>query len=171
MQKLNAKEMLAQADQTGQIHRMKSGWRKAQIVCGVCLCLLILTIPLGIWIFHIARNARLGTTDEGFALKWFGTKAWAWSDIEAVKRGNIQFSSGGTGLVGALAAAAVSHAVAKRTQGLNGPLSFKVKGKRLWVHIPAHALERSVEFAEELERRTGLEVLPRPAQETQAQAA
>lgn len=164
MTKLNAKEQLAKADESGQIYRIKSSWKKLMIFAGVLMCLLVITIPLGIWFFFIAKSARLGITDEGFAIKWFGKKAWAWSDIESFRRAPLNFYASGGGLVGALAAAAASSAVSKRTQGLNGPLSFKVHGKKLWQQIPAHAIDRSFEMAQEMERRTGLEILPRPAE-------
>jgi hypothetical protein len=171
MIKLNGKELLAKAEEQGQVYRVKSGWRKLMVFAAVLMCLLVILIPLGIWFFYISRTARLGITDEGFALKWFGTKAWAWSDIEAFRQAPLNFGSGGAGLVGALAGAVASEVVSRKTQGLNGPLSFKLKGKKLWRAFPAHAIERSFEMAEEMERRTGLEILPRtPEAELKAAA-
>ena len=55
--------------------------------------------------------------------------------------------------------AAISTAVAAKTQGLKGPLRFKVKGGG-WKIIPAHTIQNTYEMAREMEKRTGLKILP-----------
>ncbi|MCB9736433.1 MAG: hypothetical protein H6745_27970 [Deltaproteobacteria bacterium] len=177
--KLNGKQVLADADQNGLLFPIKPGWRKYMIFAGVLMCLLIITIPLGIWFFVMAGKCRLGMNDEGFAVKWFTTNAYRWDDIEAFRPAplsfNVHIAGGGLvgGLIAGVASAAASSAVAKRTAGINGPVSFKLKGKRMWLQFPAHAIQNSVEMAREMERRTGLEILPpaEPAPVAEAPAA
>ena len=122
----------------------------------VLICLLIVTIPIGIWIFSIAGKARLGIGREGFAMKWFTTAAYRWSDIESIQLSDLPTNAWGHGLVGAVARAAV----VARTEGLKGPLFVKVRGKFDRVGIPAHQLQNSAEMAQEMERRTGFQILP-----------
>lgn len=160
MIKLDKKALLEEAERDGQVYRIKSGWKKYFIFAGVLMCLLVLTLPLGIWFFFIAKNARLGIAEKGFVLKWMGTLAVAWEDIDSFVPVPLHFHASGGGLVGALAAAAASAAVAAKTEGLKGPLQFKIKDKWGTKMIPAHAIENSVAMAKEMEKRTGLTIFP-----------
>lgn len=166
--KLNPKDVVTQARAAGTFYPINSIWRKLFIFAGVLTCLLVFTLPLGIWIIVVARKGGLGITDEGFGFKGLGSAAWRWDAIEEFKplpRANFHVAGGG--LVGAVAGMAVSAAVAKRTPGLKGPLNYRVKGSKAWRMIPAHTYESSGEMAREMERRTGLTIFP-PAEEPAA---
>ncbi len=154
--KLDSKSLFVQAEQSGRIFRMKSGWRRMQIFAGVICCLPVITIPLGIWIIIRANKARMGLTEEGFAFTYLTTVAYRWSDIESFTLSRMSSSMFGGGLVGAAAAATVQ----KKTQGLKGPLQFKVKGKRSLRMIPAHTIENSMEMARQIELLSGISFLP-----------
>ena len=62
----------------------------------------------------------------------------------------------GGGLVGMAAAATVS----KKNQGLKGPITLKLKGKRMPKVIPAHTIENSLEMARQVELLSGISFLP-----------
>lgn len=158
--KLDGKRVLAEAEAAGQVHLIKSGWKKAIIFSGILTCLFIITIPFGIWMFFVAARARMGFTDEALVVRWFGTTAYRWEDIEAFEPVAFQFHVHGAGLVGALVGAAASAVVTARTEGLKGPLAFKMRGQRTWKRIPAQAVQRSVELAQAMERHTGLQIFP-----------
>ncbi|MBI3073572.1 MAG: hypothetical protein HYY84_15785 [Deltaproteobacteria bacterium] len=160
MAKLNGAAILEEAEKEGLVYRMKPGWRKYFVFSGILMCLLVITIPLGIWFLLIPRSARLGIGKEGFAIKWFGTSAFAYADIQEFRPAGLHMNIGG-GVVGALVGAAVSSAIESKTAGLKGPLEFKLKGKWGWRPIPAHAIENSVAMAEEIEKRSGLKILQR----------
>jgi hypothetical protein len=155
-EKLDARELLERAELSGRTYRMKSGWRKMQIFAGVITCLLIVTIPLGIWIIIRAKNARIGLTEEGFAFRYLGTLAHRWEEIESITPVAMSGATFGGGLVGVAAAAAV----AKKTQGLKGPLQIKLRGKRMPRSIPAHTIENSLEMARQMEHLSGISFLP-----------
>ena len=156
MEKLDGKALLEQADLSGRTYPMKDGWRRMQIFAGVCCCLLILTIPLGIWIIVSARKARIGLTEEGFAFKYLTTVAHRWSEIESFNVAGMSGALFGGGLVGVAAAAAVS----KKTQGLKGPLQVKLREKRMPIMIPAHTIVNSLEMARQMEELSGIAFLP-----------
>lgn len=169
MAPIDKKAWIAQAQAAGAVYPLKSGWRKTQMFAAILTCLLIITLPLGIWMIMIIRKAHAGTTAEGFYLKMYGTNAARWSDIEEFRLGRMNVHVQGGGLVGALAGAAVSAAVSKRTQGLKGPIEYRLKGKRMWRMFPAHMIENSVAFGLEAEQQTGIQFLPddlRPAVES-----
>ena len=165
MAKLNGAAILKEAEEAGLVYRMKPGWRKAFVFAGVLMCLLIITIPLGIWFMVIPRSARLGIGKEGFVLKWIGTATFAYADIKEFRPASLHVNVGG-GIVGALVGLAVTSAIEAKTAGLKGPLQFKQKGKWMWSVIPAHAIENSVAMAKEIEKRTGLPILPSEAAPT-----
>ncbi len=154
-EKLDGKLLLEQAELGGQVYPTKDSWRRLQIFAGVLCCLMIITIPLGIWIIIRAKNARAGLTPEGFAFTYLTTVAYRWTDIESFTVSDMNASMYGGGLVGLAAASAVK----KKTQGLKGPLFFKVKGKKRNLMIPAHTIENSVEMAMEMERLSGISFL------------
>ncbi len=154
-EKLDGKLLLEQAELGGQIYRTKDAWRKMQIFAGVLCCLLVITLPLGIWIIMRAKNARAGLTPEGFAFTYLTVVAYRWSDIESFSVGDMGASMYGGGLIGLAAASAVK----KKTQGLKGPLYFKIKGKKRNHMIPAHTIENSLEMAMEMERLSGISFL------------
>ena len=164
--KLDGKAILAEGEATQQSYRLKPGWRKMMIFAGVLCCILIIGLPFGIWIIIAAGKARMAIGQEGFALKIFGTKAWAWKDIESISVGQLSGAAMGGGLVGL----ALASAVSARTEGLRGPLLLKLKDRK-WPHqIPAHQIERSVAMAREMERRSGLTIFP-PEEAKAAKAA
>ena len=154
--RLDAKALLEQAEAAGRIYPMRAGWRRAQIFAGVCCCILIITIPLGIWIIARARKACVGLTEEGFAFRYLTTVAHRWSDIESFSLTTMNASMYGGGLAGM----AVASMVAKRTEGLRGPLQFKLRGKKMPRMIPAHTIENSLEMARQMEQLSGLPILP-----------
>ncbi len=160
MTELDPKRLLAEAEANGRVFRIKSGWRGFIYFAAVLMCILVITLPFGIWFFIVARRARVGLTDEGFAVSWFLTKAYAWEDIESFQPQRLHFNAAGQGgLVGALAVAAAGAVIAKKTQGLKGPLMFKLKGKRGQRAIQAHAVENSLEMARQMEQHTNLVIL------------
>jgi len=157
--RLNGKELMARADRgEGSVFPIGPGWKKALYFAGFLCCILIIGLPIGVWIILSARKNCLAINDEGFAMRWFTTRAWRWSEIEEFRRSSMNFHSAGGGLVGALVAGAARAAVEAKTKGLKGPIGFKVKGKRGWVQIPAHTLQNSALLAREMEVRTGLPI-------------
>ncbi|TNF38036.1 MAG: hypothetical protein EP329_01530 [Deltaproteobacteria bacterium] len=168
--KAEGKQWLAEAEQNGQLYRIKSGWKGMMIFAGVLTCLLVITLPLGIWMFFVAKNARVGITDKGFAISWFGTSAFRWDELEAFRPVALNFHVHGGGLVGALVGVAASAAVSARTEGLKGPLGYKLKGKRMFREMPAHAIENSVAMAQEMEKHSGLTIFPKAEGEATAEA-
>ena len=156
LSKLDGKLLLEQAEQSGRIFWMKSSWRRMQIFAGVLCCIMIIPIPLGIWIIIRARKARMGITEEGFAYTYLTTIAHRWSDIESFTISEMSSFAFGGGLVGAAAVAVVK----KKTQGLKGPLRFKLKGKRSFRMIPAQTIENSMEMARQMELLSGISFLP-----------
>jgi hypothetical protein len=160
MKKLDAKQLLEQAEAAGKIYPMKSGWRKFMWFAVFLMAILVITIPVAIWFGIVAKRGRVGITDEGFAVSWFTNQAYAWEDIESFEQQRLQMSAGGQGgLVGALAVAAASEIIANKSKGLNGPIIFKLKGKRGQKFIPAHSIDNSLEMAQEMEKHTGLAIL------------
>lgn len=160
MSELDPQAMLEKAEANGKVYRIKKGWRRFFYFAVFLMTILVITIPIAIWFFIVARRARVGITDEGFAVSWFTNKAYAWGDIVSFEPQRLQMSAGGQGgLVGALVVAAASHAIANKSQGLNGPLMFRVQGKKMPLAIQAHAVENSVEMAKEMERYTGMTIL------------
>lgn len=167
MGQLNSATIFEEAERDGLVFRMKPGWKKYFLFTGILMCLMVITLPLGIWFMLIPKSARLGVGKEGFAVKWFGTSTYAYADIQEFSQASLQMNVGG-GIVGALVGAAVSSAVAAKTSGLKGPLHFKLKGKWGWSGVPAQAIERSDEMARELEKRTGLQIFPKVTDERKA---
>lgn len=154
---LDHSELLSRAEMEGHVWYMKPGWRKWQVFAGVLCCLLILTIPLGIWIIVKAKKARVGLTEEGFAFTYLGSVSGRWSEVESITPVGMGSMTFGGGLVGL----AVASTVKARTEGLKGPLHIKMKGRRTPKIIPAHTIDRSLEMALEMERLSGIEFLPR----------
>jgi hypothetical protein len=167
--KLDVKETIAKAEKEGSVYLIKGTWKKLFIFAGVLSCLLVVTIPLGIWIIMMAKKSRVGLTDEGFAFQGLGSWAWRWEDVEEFRASDTMPMNAGGGLVGGLVGAAISTAVSAKSQGLKGPLRFKIKDKRGWKLLPAHTIQNSAEMAVEMERRTGLPIFPQPAAEAEAQ--
>ncbi|MFT6397375.1 MAG: hypothetical protein ACJAYU_002128 [Bradymonadia bacterium] len=163
--KLDVKETIAKAEQDGSIFLIKGVWKGLFIFAGLLSCLLVLTIPLGIWIIMAAKKSRIGLTDEGFAFQGLGSSAWRWEDVEEFKASGSASMNAGGGLLGAMAGAALSAAVAAKTEGLKGPLQFRIKGQRGWKAMPTHTIQNTGEMAAEMERRTGLPIFARAATE------
>ena len=158
-EKLDVKALLERAEMTGRIFPMKASWRRMQTFAGILTCLLIITIPLGIWIIVSARKARVGLTEEGFAFKYLTGFGYRWTDVESITLSSMSSLQFGGGLVGVAAAAAVK----KKTQGLKGPINFKIKGSKLPKAIPAHTIENSMEMARQMQQLSGIDFLPSEA--------
>lgn len=158
--KLDTKALLEEAARNGSVYPLKPGWRKFQKFAAVLTCLLVITLPLGIWLWIAANKAHVAIGEEGFALKMFGTKSWAWRDVESFTPVKLGAAAMGGGLVGL----AMASAVSARTEGLRGPLMFKLKDRRMPQQIPAHQIDNSVAMARELEQRSGLEIFPPEAE-------
>jgi len=168
MTRLDAKSLLAEAEGKGLVFKMKSGWRKMMYLAGVLCCLPVVTIPVGIWIFVMARRACIAVADRGFVVKSFTIRAYAYEDVERFTPLSLDIHVSGGGLVGALAGAAVSAAVAAKTQGVKGPIQFKLKGKWVPLQLPAHTVENSIAMVHAIEQRSGHAIL---APATQAPGA
>jgi len=153
---IDKKALMASAEENGRFYPMKGGWRGMQTFAGVLCCLLIITIPLGIWIIVKSRKAGLGISGEGFAYRYLTTIAARWEDVESITLSSMSGAEFGGGLVGLAAASAVKA----KTTGLKGPLYFKVKGRKLGMMVPAPMLDNSVEMALEIERLSGVTFLP-----------
>ncbi len=153
---LDKKALLEEGARNNQVYPLKPSWRKLQKFAAILCCLLVILIPLGIWMWIAANKAHVAIGQEGFALKLYGTKAWAFKDIEGFTPVKLGAHAMGGGLVGL----ALASAVSSRTEGLKGPLMFKLKGRKLPHQIPAHQIEGSVAMAREIETRTGLEIFP-----------
>ncbi len=153
---IDKKALMAAAEQSGRFYPLKGSWRGMQIFAGVLCCLLVVTIPLGVWIIISARKAGAGFTEEGFGYRYLNTIAGRWEDVESVTLSSMSGAEFGGGLVGLAAASAVKA----RTTGLKGPLLVKLRGKRMPVMIPAHMIENSLEMALEVQRLSGRSFLP-----------
>jgi hypothetical protein len=160
MAKIDKKAWIAQAQAAGTIYPVKKGWRKTQMFAAILMCLLIIGIPFGIWMIFRIRKAHAGVTPEGFYMHLYGTNAVRWEDVEDMRMGQFRVHVQGGGLVGALAGAAVAHAVEKRTLGLKGPIEYKLKGKRMWRMFPANMVENSADLGLLAEQRTGARFVP-----------
>jgi hypothetical protein len=159
MIKLDAKALLAEAEGKGLVFKMKSGWRKAQYFAAALCFLPVITLPFGIWIILMARRACIAVADRGFVVRSFTTRAYAYEDIERFTPLGLNIHVSGGGLVGALAGAAVSAAVEAKTQGVKGPIQFKVKGKWVPQMMPAHTVENSIAMVRAIEQRSGHTIL------------
>lgn len=156
MSGIDGKALLALAESVGQFYPMKKGWRNYQIFAGVLTCLLVVTIPLGIWIIVRAGKAGIGINEEGFAYRYLTTMAFRWDEVEAITLSGMTGAEFGGGLVGLAAASAVK----KRTTGLKGPIQIKLKGKKMLRMVPAQMIENSVKMARDMERLSGITFLP-----------
>ncbi len=165
--KLDAKAIIAEGEQTNQTYKLKQSWRRFMKFAGVLCCLLIITIPLGIWFFIAAGKAKIALGQEGFAVRLLGTKAYAWRDIEALTPGQLGAHAMGGGLVGL----ALASAVSARSEGLRGPLFLKLKDRKLPHLIPAHQIENSVAMARQMERLSGLTIFPPDVEKAVSKAA
>lgn len=153
---IDGKALIALAQSVGQFYPMKSGWRNYQIFAGVLTCLLVITIPLGVWIIIRARKAGIGVNEEGFAFRYLSTVSFRWDEVESITLAGLTGAEFGGGLVGLAAASAVK----KRSEGLKGPIHVKLHGKRVPKVIPAHMMEDSVRMAQKMEKLSGLSFLP-----------
>ncbi len=156
---LDASALLERAKRENRFYPMKKGWRRAQYFAGFLCCLLVVGIPLGIWIFVRASKAGVGLTQEGFAFLYLTTISAKWDEVESITVSGMSGMAFGGGLVGAATAAAVKA----KTRGLKGPLTIRLRGKRAAKAIPAQMIDRSLEMATEMERLSGMEFLPRKA--------
>lgn len=154
--KEECRNLMERAETSGRTFPMKASWRRAQVFAGVLTCFLIITIPLGIWMIIRARKAKVGVSEEGFVFTYLTTFGYRWDEIEEFHVSGLSGMAFGGGLIGLAAASAVQ----KKTQGLKGPLQFKVKGKRGLKMIPAHTIENSLEMARQMEQLSGLSILP-----------
>lgn len=152
----DASALLERARRENRFYPMKSGWRRAQYFAGFLCCLLVVGIPLGIWIFVRAAKAGVGVTQEGFAFRYLTTVSAGWAEVESITASGMSGAAFGGGLLGAATAAAVKA----KTKGLKGPLTIKLRDKRMAKTIPAQMIDSSMEMAREMERLSGMEFLP-----------
>ncbi len=157
---IDGKALIDLAKSVGQFYPMKKGWRNYQVFAGVLTCLLVITIPLGVWIIIRARKAGIGINEEGFAFRYLNTVAFSWDEVESITLSSISGAEFGGGLVGLAAASAVK----KRSTGLKGPIHVKLRGKKMARMIPAHMMEDSVKMARDMERLSGISFLPAEAE-------
>ncbi|MBT8493387.1 MAG: PH domain-containing protein [Deltaproteobacteria bacterium] len=66
--------------QQATVYPMSSGAKMAYTVVGVLLCILILTIPVGIYFIIRARGGRVEVTGEGITARGIGTTTIGWAD-------------------------------------------------------------------------------------------
>jgi hypothetical protein len=83
------------------IYNFHSGAKTAVTVVGVLLCVLIITIPIGIYIIIRASGGRVEVTQEGLTAKSIGTKKFRFSEVSRLGVCHAPVQAGGIG--GALA--------------------------------------------------------------------
>jgi hypothetical protein len=83
------------------IYNFHSGAKTAVTVVGVLLCVLIITIPIGIYIIIRASGGRVEVTQEGLTAKAIGTKKFRFSEVSRLGVCHAPVQAGGIG--GALA--------------------------------------------------------------------
>jgi hypothetical protein len=83
------------------IYNFHSGAKTAVTVVGVLLCVLIITIPIGIYIIIRASGGRVQVTQEGLTAKSIGTKKFRFSEVSRLGVCHAPVQAGGIG--GALA--------------------------------------------------------------------
>lgn len=154
---LSDRDIIANADAAGTTYKLARRWKTTCIVLGVLCCLLIVLIPLGVIMFILAGKARMTVTDEALVVRWIGTRVLRWEDFEAFKQQPFHMVGGvgGLGLAGAVALGAAKGVAASF---VSGPVSYKLKSKRMWGNLAVHWHERSGELAGAIEERTGLSI-------------
>lgn len=83
------------------IYNFHSGAKSALTVVGVLLCVLIITIPLGIYIIIRASGGRVEVNQEGLVAKSIGTKKFRFNEVNRLGVCHAPVQAGGIG--GALA--------------------------------------------------------------------
>jgi len=63
------------------IYNLHQGATSALTIVGVLLCILIITIPVGIYIIVRVRGGRVEVTQEGLVAKAIGTKKFRFSEV------------------------------------------------------------------------------------------
>jgi hypothetical protein len=124
------------------------GARTAMIVVGVLLCLLVFTIPLGIWVFWRLSKAKVVLTPEGLvARNVFSTTQFAYGDVARLGLMQVEVTTQG-GMAGALARDKVGgdggalHLIVQTTDGRNR--SFMVS-----------SYQNAQDILDEVEQRVG----------------
>lgn len=79
------------------IYNFHSGAKSSLTLVGVLLCVLIITIPLGIYILIRASGGRVEVTQEGLTAKAVGTKKFRFSDVNRLGICHAPIHAGGIG--------------------------------------------------------------------------
>lgn len=83
------------------IYNLHKGAKSALTVVGILLCILIITIPVGIYIIVRVSGGRVEVTQEGLVAKAIGTKKFRFSEVNRLGVCHAPVQAGGIG--GALA--------------------------------------------------------------------
>lgn len=67
-----------------RVYPAHGGAKTAHTVVGILLCLLVITIPVGVWVIIAARRARVVVDDAGIRIKMFGSIRLTWDEIVRV---------------------------------------------------------------------------------------
>jgi len=154
---LSDRDIIADADAAGTTYKLARRWKITCVFLGVLCCLLIVLIPFGVVMFILAGKARMTVTDEALVVRWLGTRVLRWEDFEAFKQQPFRMV-GGVGGLGLAGAVAVGAAKGVASSFVSGPVSYKLKSKRMWGNLAVHWHERSGELASAIEERTGLSI-------------
>jgi hypothetical protein len=117
---------------------LSKGARTAMVVVGVLLCLLVVFIPVGLFVFWRLSKAKVTLTPEGLeAVNVFSTTRFAYADVARVGTFEIAVAPGG-GAAGALAREktggnAATHLIVQTKDGRNR--SFMVSSYDDWQDI------------------------------------
>jgi len=82
-------------------YNLHKGAKSALTVVGILLCILIITIPVGIYIIVRISGGRVEVTQEGLTAKAIGTKKFRFSEVNRLGVCNVPIIARGIG--GALA--------------------------------------------------------------------
>jgi hypothetical protein len=82
-------------------YKFATGVRRAMIVLGVLLCLLVVTIPIGIWVIWRATSASLKLTPRDVVARSFSTTRVDFADVRRFATLHIGLGTRG-GVGGAL---------------------------------------------------------------------
>ena len=83
-------------------YRYTGTYRKFMIFAGVLVCLLIITLPLGVWLIYIGVRGRVEVGPEGLVARHIRTRRIQFADIE--RFGIMTVAVRGQGILGALIA-------------------------------------------------------------------
>jgi hypothetical protein len=79
------------------VYPFHSGARSAHYVVGVLLCLLIITIPIGIWIMIAASRARVEVRQDAVVARFLTTVRIPFAEVSRLGYLNVQIIARGIG--------------------------------------------------------------------------